>query len=255
MVTLTFQVAVFLLLAVFGFHALGVAKALPASSRYRAGWMLTGVTFALYAANGLVQSGLAIIAFQLGPDAAVYRFFLSVSPIANHSRSFMIFGLYFALAALLWNPQPQRSRLILLALLPVALMGVGAGYGMMEGNFDRARHYSATAVLDTVGFIVMGSLLFASMLRDTLDRLLWFSLAMNGFRSIIGVIFLSAMAWLGVPGAWSPPNWLLSATRVLFCLAMVALAYSRYRLARKGKPVPGMLQNAPAPGVMAGLSR
>lgn len=254
MLTLALQTLVFALLGVFGVHGVRVGKVLPASSRYRTGWVLTGATFILFSVNALVQSTLAASAFFSGRGTAAYDFYLSVSPAINHSRSFMIFGLYFALAALLWNPHPPRSRLILLSLVPVVAMFFGAGYGAIEGDFDRVRHYSTTAVLDTFGFIAMGSLLFASMLRDTLDRFLWFSLAASGLMSLMGVIFLSAMAWIGVPGAWGPPNWLLPAVRLLFGLGMVGLGYARYRLARKGSAVPGLLAPERSKSVMTGLA-
>lgn len=242
MTTLLLQNLSTLLLLGFGALAIVIAGGLDQQPvLYRASWHITGVVFALYSVDKLIQGVWGTAAFAVGPGVPLYDEYLRFAPAFNHSRTFLLFALYALLAAIAVKRTPVRRSLVWIVAL--AALTFGGTVGVLEGTLEAARHFSRTALLDTLGFVALGSILLLALVRDTADRLLWMALACQGFRSIIGVLFLAAMAWLDVPGSWTPPNWMIESVRVAFTFIMVLLAFARYRAMRRGTPVRGLLPN------------
>lgn len=209
-------------------------------------WRLTAWVFALYALDDVSQLAFATVAYVLGPESPIFTAYLWWAPIANHSRTFVVWSLYLGLAGLALSRPSARPHLVRGFPIVVLAMLVGGGMiGWSEGSFDAARHLSATAVLDTVGFVGLSGVLFLTMIRGTIDRALWFALVAYGSASVISSLFLAAMAWAGVAGAWTPPVYAMELVRLTFGSAMVALASWRLRLAWQGLPLAGLLGEEP----------
>lgn len=244
MLTLTLQTGVTLFLLCFSVYALLAARRLgtSASAGHAESWYAAGLFFAVYSANKLVQGGWGIAAFVAGSDAPVYAGYLRFAPVFNHSRTFLTFVLYGTLFWISYSRQLTLRQRIVAHGAAAAALGLGGTYGYFEGSLQAGRHYTATAIIDAGGFIVLAVLLFVLMLRDTIDRLLWFALVTHGFRSIFGVIFLAALAWADTPGGWTPPFWSIELCRLCFAGMMAWFAYQRYRYAGQRRPVPGLLQ-------------
>lgn len=241
MTTLVLQDAVAVLLVVYSLLALLVARRMAGDSRHRAAWLITGVVLGVYSLNNLVQVTFATVAYVVGREHHLYAMYEGFAPIGNHSRTLLVFVLYGALVWLaLRGPLTAVRWGVVLGAALLAMLG-GALLGWSEGPLDIARHFPATAMLDTIGFVALGSVLLLLMARDTIDRFLWFSLATYGFTSLIGALYLSAMAWFYVPGSWTPPNWQIQLWRAVLALVMVGLAARRLGLARRGRPVRGLL--------------
>lgn len=241
MTTLVLQASVALLRIVFCLLALLIARRMAGDPRHRGAWLITGVVLGVYSLNNLVQVTFATVAYLVGPEHRLYEMYMGFAPVGNHSRTLLVFVLYGALVWLaLRGPLTAVRWGVVLGAALLAMLA-GALLGWSEGPLDIARHFPATAMLDIIGFVALGTVLLLLMVRDTVDRFLWFSLATYGFTSIIGVLYLSAMAWFYTPGSWTPPNWQIQLWRAVLALVMVGLAARRLRLARRGKPVRGLL--------------
>lgn len=243
MLTLILQTGVTALLLCFSVFALLAGRASPPGvpPAHRSAWLVSGLVFGAYGINKLVQGVYGIMAFAAGQGAPVFTSYLRAAPVFNHSRTLLLYAFYGMLAWLAYRGRlGSRDTAAFWATGTLAVVAGGV-YGNVEGTLQAGRHFTATAVIDTAGFAILASLLFALMLRDTVDRLLWCALAAQGFRSIIGVIFLAAMAWLETPGTWSPPYWAIELCRFVLAGIMAGCAVRRYVLARRRASVPGLL--------------
>lgn len=245
MITLVLQSVCTVLLGTFTVLALLTARRLrSAPGDSPAAWMLVGCVFAFYVVDKAIQEVFGISAYFAGPQAPVWSFYLRLAPIADHSRTFLMFALYAGLAALPFRHRlGGHARTLAIAAVALTLVG-GALFGWTEGPFAPLRHLSRTAAIDVVGFIVLGATLLLLMVRSDVDRMLWFSIAVYGFTSVLGVLFLSALAWSGI-APWTPSPWSMQAMRCLFAALMAGLAWSRYRSILHGQRVQPMLQPMP----------
>jgi hypothetical protein len=241
MITLVLQSVCTLLLGAFAVLALRAARRLrstPGDSP--AGWKVAGVVFAVYVVDKALQEVFGIAAYFGGPEAPVYDVYMRLATMADHSRTFLIFALYGTLLALPFRHRLGRRAPALFAAAIVAMLVAGALLGWVEGPFT-PRHLALTAQIDVAGFIALGTTLLFLMLKSDVDRLLWFSIALYGFTSVLGVLFLSVLAWVG-SGSWTPAPWTMQFMRCIFAALMVTLAASRYRAAARGRQVRPMLE-------------
>jgi len=247
MITLVLQSVCTLLLGAFAVLALLCARRLrSAPGDSPSGWWVVGVVFSVYAADKALQEVFGIPAFFAGPQAPIWPVYMRIATMADHSRTFLIYTLYASLAVL-----PFRHRLGGLARplfvgAILATLAAGAALGWFEGAFAPLLHLTRTAEIDVVGFMALGSTLLFLMLKSDLDRLLWFSVATYGFTSILGVLFLSVLAWKDT-STWTPAPWTMQVMRCLFAAIMVYLAAERYRAARLGRQVRPMLEPVRVP--------
>jgi hypothetical protein len=231
-----------LLHLVFAVVALMVGRALPVhAGSQRMAWQMTGLVFVIFSAVDMAQLVFGTAVFLLGAEHPLYAVYMRWAPIANHSRTLVVWSLYLGLGALTFGGAPVLARLRRAhAGLAVAMLCAGGVIGWVEGPFDAARHLSLTSVMDAAGFIVLTILLFVLMLRDTVDRAMWFAILFYGSSSVMSSLFLAAIAWINAH-AWTPHPWVLEISRVAFTTAMVSMAVWRLRLARRGTPLPGLL--------------
>lgn len=242
MVTLVLQSIVPFLQLAFAVLALLTAVRLRRfASVQGVAWLITGVAFGMYAANSCIQVVLSIIAFRVGPGHPFFDWYLSYAPSADHSRSALI--LAFAASVLALSRRRDSGSVDLLPHVAafIAAMGMGFVLGRAEGPLSAARHFPITAAIDTAGIVILATVLFVVMVKDTVDRLLWSALAVHGLTMMMGILFLAALAWIETASAWTPPIWSLHLLRGVLTLVMVALAARRLRTARMGVPVPGLM--------------
>jgi hypothetical protein len=242
-ITLVLQSVCTLLLAAF------TALALLNARRLRSGhgdsyvaWLVTGVVFSVYVADKAVQEVFGVWAFFAGPTAPIFPVYLKLATIADHSRTLLVFVLYASMVALPFRHRlgRRRSRWMFVSAIAASLLA-GALLGWTEGSFLASRHLTRTAEIDTFGFVVLSATLLFLMFKSDVDRYLWFSLATYGFTSVLGVLFLSTLAWIGI-ATWTPAPWSMQLMRCVFAAVMILAAWWRYRAARQGRTVHPMLE-------------
>jgi hypothetical protein len=243
MITLTLQLAVAAAVAAFAVLSLLIARqhrGVP--EPHRSAWRVTAIVYLPYAVLQISQNTLAAVAYHVGEGHPLYRAYLVLAPVGNHSRTFVAFAFYAVLYLLArrgpFTPRGFRG----VAWATAAGLLVGAAVGVGEGPLVAVRHYIDTAFADMAGFAVMGALLLYLMVRDTVDRDLWFSIALHGITSLFGVLYLTRVSVMGMQ---APTQiWPLHAIRLFTMLLVAALAVHRYRMARRGRPVPGLLPDS-----------
>jgi hypothetical protein len=249
-ITILLQIAVAAALATFAVLSLLVARqghGMPAS--HRAGWQVTAIVFLPYTALQVCQNLFAGAAYVAGEGHPAYSTYLVVAPLANHSRTFLEFALYSGLVLVARRGALSPRALRAMAAVAAGFMMLGVAVGAGEGPLLAVRHYVNTALIDMAGFVVLGLLLLYLLAHDTVDRDLWLSLTLHGITSIFGVLYLTSFTIFGYGG--QSPIWQLHVIRLCCNVAVALLALHRYRMARLGKPVPGLL---PAPRTTAMLT-
>lgn len=234
---------------VFAVVALMVGRRLPAhEGGRRLAWQMAGLVFLVFSLVDMSQLAFGTTVFVLGPEHPLFKTYLRWAPVANHSRTLVVWSLYVSLWVLTLGGEralPWLRRAY--PVLAVVMLCAGGVIGWVEGPFDAARHLSNTSLMDAGGFIVLTSLLFVMMVRDTVDRALWIALLCYGTSSVMSSLFLAALAWINAD-AWTPSAWLMEVSRVLFTSGLVTMAVWRLRLARRGQPLAGLLgTNRPLP--------
>lgn len=242
MLVLALLVVGSILHSAFAVLALLVGRRLtPEAGSRRRAWQMVAFVYLLFAICHATQILFAITAFVLGPESSVFRAYLWWAPIGNHSRTLLVWSLYVSLGVLAFRGEagwPMLRRLY--PALAVGMLVLGGMIGRGEGAFNLVKHLTNTSLMDAVGFLGLATLLFVSMLRDTVDRALWFALLAYGCHSVVSSLFIAALAALGT-GAWTPAPWAMEASRIAFSSAMVGMAVWRLRLARRGVSLPGLL--------------
>jgi hypothetical protein len=237
MKTLTLQAVHSILFLAFGLTA--YAAALRIARRgggSDAWWHVAGITFAVQGVNGLLQDVLATRAYFAGQGAPAYEAYMWFAPLANHSRTFVMFTFCVSLSYFVLRRLPPLRDRSLFALILLG-MAAGAAYGFMEGSFDRRTHYTAVALLNVLELVSLLGLLYALLVRETSDRLLWGALATYAFGIALNIFWMIGLTNIGV--AWSPAPWHMAAYRVVLAGIMVAFAVRRLRLAGRGERVRG----------------
>lgn len=231
-----------LLHCAFAVLATLVARRLPVhAGSQRHAWQMVAFVYVLFAASHLSQMVFATSAFVAGPRSGVFQAYMVYLPISNHSRTLVVWGLYLLLAVLALRGA-ESWRVLRRVYVPVAvgMLVLGGVIGGVEGTFNLVRHLTNTSVMDAVGFLGATTVLFLTMLRGTIDRALWFAIFLYASSSVMSSLFIAALTSMGT-GAWTPPPWVLEASRIAFSSAMVGMAVWRLRLARRGVSLPGLL--------------
>jgi hypothetical protein len=240
MLTLFLQLAVPVVLGAFAVLALLISRqprGVP--EPHRTAWRVAAIVYLPYTAVHLSQNLFACAAYFAGAGHPVYRAYLWAAPLANHSRTFVSFVLYAALFLLTWRGSLSPRQLRGVAWATGAGMLIGAGLGVAEGPLLAVTHFINTAFADIAGFVVLGALLLYLIVRDSVDRDLWFAVALHGIISLLGALYLTAMSLIG----YGRPSgiWQLHLIRVITMLLIAGFALHRYRKARQGIAVPGMV--------------
>jgi hypothetical protein len=241
-ITLVLQSVCTLLLAAFTALSLLIARRLrPENGDSRVAWLVVGVVFSVYVVDKAVQEVFGVWAYFAGPGSGIFPVYLRLATMADHSRTLLMFVLYGSLLALPFRHRlGSRARWMFVSAIALALVA-GAVLGWAEGPFNPSLHLTRTAQIDTAGFIVLASTLLFLMFKSDVDRYAWFSIATYGFTSVLGVLFLSTIAWIGFVD-WTPAPWSMQMMRCIFAAAMILVAWRRYHLALRGRRVHAMLE-------------
>ena len=243
MITILLQNLAAALMLTFGTLAYRTATYSAFSHVQRNMWRLTGMAFLISGIINAFHKSWATWAFIVGAGTDVYTSYLQWTPALNYSRTFLGFMFAVLLFVLVRSGGEATTRRWLIltgALLFAAVMG--GIVGILEGPHSTSRHYSTIALYDTLLMLALFSALLIAHVNHAMDRHLWISITIFAVVGGFNVIWLSALAWFDVPGAWSPRPWQTQLYSVLALLAMTALAYRRFLLARRGVRVPALLE-------------
>ncbi|HEX8358532.1 MAG TPA: hypothetical protein VF613_00325 [Longimicrobium sp.] len=251
--TLILQSVVAALYLVYGAAALAAARRMGSAwQSNRLAWYLTGWTFTLFALCSAVQHAFSFPAYFGGPGSYVYVQYLRWAPVANHSRTFLVLGYCAGVAVLIARRRTANNGLRPFLIASLLVMSVlGALYGWHEGSLREQYHFSAVAVLDAVELVILLSCLFAALVTEAVDRLLWYALGTYTFNVALNIIWMIALAGWGV--GWTPAPWQMQAYRTVLGAVAAGLAVRRYVLARRGVFVPGLIGDGPRrPALLTG---
>jgi hypothetical protein len=236
MLTFTLQCAFALgLVAVAAFAAV-IARRAAGTVWQRAGWSMVASAFTLFSVDVAAQLSFGGLAMATGRTSAIMTAYLLVTPLLNHSRTFLMLA---AAVLLVWlalrrrEPGPE-DWMITWAALGAGLV-VGAAVGLAEGGFIPAVHYTAVAEWDLVELVVLLVTLFVLLKRDRIDRYLWTLLAVYALSVALGIFWETLQSQFGRAGMWYPPIWTLAAVRAGFFWAMAAIALSCWRAVNAGQ--------------------
>lgn len=244
MLTLFLQSGLSIILLLFGSMALVIARrGTTCSDPIRAAWFLTGVTFVIFSLHHSIQNVGAMWAFLAGPDTVVYSRYLMWAPVGNHSRTFLGVAFHGALVILVSRSKAPTRRFWTLTFVAFfSAMCLGGLFGWTERLREFEAHYSATALLDIVGLVLLLWALFVASVKGTMDRLHWLCIATYALMLVLGVLWHTALVWIRVPGAWAPSPLHMHVYRVVLGGVMVAVAAYRIGLANRGVYVPGLFE-------------
>lgn len=187
-----------------------------------AAWRLVALPFVLSGVHGLLHNALAVRAFFSPAECDARALWMAVKAVSNDGRGLLMFGFALMLLALLCARYPlRRVTPGEWAAALLAWMGAGSAVGLLEGPFSGA-HYMVVAVTSAATLLCLLLALWVAMLRGALDVLLWAALVIYAERETIAVGITSLFPFVG--------------------------AGARLRLARRGRPVPSLLEATLAGG-------
>jgi len=241
--TLSLQWLVGAVSLLLGLTALLVARRVGADApTHRASWLLVGIALVMVSMVDVTQSTAAFAAVWAGVGSAIYEQYIRWAPALNYSRT----GGEIALGGLLIlvayrGAGASRFRRESVAILLVGMLA-GAALGVLEGAMVTRVHFSVGAFWNTVEMGVLACALVAALARSSMDWILWLIVTIKMISQAISTIWLIALAWVGVEGAWIPEPWLKQLFIVVVSSLMLGLALWRLTLARRGTSVPALLQ-------------
>lgn len=211
------------------------------AGRYRVSWRITGLALLLIGAIATLQNVHGARAILHGEGSRAWAGYMRWAPAWNHSRELVPFALAFLLLG--YSLAPRHSRLDrgwIPPLVIAAASAAGAGIGWLEGSLDFALHFQRVAVLDSVALLLLVCALSSAMIMDVVDRLLIASLLAYAIPLPLNALWF---AWMvaHVDAGWRPSPLSMQFYRLAFGSLCMGLALRRWRLARRGAFVHGLL--------------
>ncbi|HEX8358531.1 MAG TPA: hypothetical protein VF613_00320 [Longimicrobium sp.] len=212
--------------------------------RYRRTWRTTGLALLLIGVSASLQNVHGALAIFHGEGSRAWNGYMRWAPAWNHGREAVLFALALLLLASALAPRRLRvDRGWTPALALLGACAVGSLLGWLEGSLDFAPHFRRVAVLDAIGLLLLAFAVAACMMADVVDRLLIVALVAYAVPLPLNALWFAWMA-SHVNGGWSPSAASMQVYRIAFDLMGAAVAVQRWRLARRGAYVSGLL---PAP--------
>jgi hypothetical protein len=236
-----------------GLVALWVARRESAASPRRPAWLLTGWVWLVHGIIQLAQNLWGSWAMMSAPDSGVMGGYLAWAPALNHSRTFLWLAACLVLVWLTFAPRPPDASawgMVIAALGAGAV--AGAGFGHVEGALRPLTHYSNVAVLDALELVLFLGTLFATLLRDRVDRYLWAGLLVWALTVAINILWFAALSLVEDSRAWTPSPSAMGVYRAGLLSLLLAVFLRRLALARRGVPVAGFVPE-PRPTGALGL--
>jgi hypothetical protein len=233
---------------VAGLLALRVARTGAGDPFHLAAWRLAGIGFVVHAADKALQNVLGGIAIEGGKGSAAMRLYLGLAPEMDHSRTFLLMGMFAGLLLLaLRRAAPDRAFWRVAAAFMAVGFAAGVGVGYAEGHFATTLHFGRVVLWDVAELLLVLTTMFVLLVTSRADRPLWAFLGAYATSLALGVFWFEIFAYLDVPGSWQAAVWPVHAQRILFNSLMALAAGWRLSIAATGKPVPGMLEVRPTP--------
>jgi hypothetical protein len=227
----------------FGALALRIAARLRDSDSRRATWLLTGICFSVFGANGALAAGFSNWAFAAGPGSTAWNLWLVWLPSGNYSRLLTVLAFAGALLAMCLRAR-SAAALVRPAVVATGLALVaGVGLGLAEGTAGSGVHIPRYAVINAVLVVLLLGALLAAAATDATDQILWAAVALYALKNALTVILLTTVAW--VEHVRQVPPETLFAMHLVAWAAMILLALRRYRLATRGRYVPAIFERSP----------
>lgn len=243
MTTLVLQSVVTVLSLVFAVLAWRIARARTGvPDEHRAAWILVAVAFMWRVGTTFPQNLAAIRAYLSGPGSSFYETYLHWAPVINHGRALPASALGFGLVLLPRLRTCTPTRIWRWSTLVVLVLFLGGAYmGWREGRTS-AFHLSALAVFNSVEMVGLLAGLLVGLFTSSLDRHLWLLLAVYALHLAFNIVWLSALTGFFVPNEWYPSPKAMQIYALAAYAAMIALVVRRLLHARRGIPVPALLE-------------
>lgn len=251
MLTVTLQIAAAAVSLVFGWLAWRVGResvAAFARPSHRTGWWLTGVAFLGIGVSSVVQSSAAAIAYAAGRGSWAWDQYLHWMQPGIYGRVGLLVALAGLLVALALRGRGgvgfRRFSLAAYSALLLAGMVAGGLQGEVVGR--GGAHFHAFALVSSGEVALLLVALIVTLMRYALGRYLWMCLALYTAVLTINVGLFSALAWVDIPGAWTPPPGSSQTYTLVGYILMIALAHRRLALARRQQRVRSLLEPLPS---------
>jgi hypothetical protein len=246
--TFNLEVANAVLLLTSALLCLAASRIAMPNPFHRAAWRLTGASFTVHALHLILQHLFGGVALRAGARSATMAAYLRWTPVFDHGRTFLLYGLFLGLVLLaVYRREPDRSFWRAAAALVAGGFAVGSALGLAEGPFSIVGHFSAVAIWDVAELLLLMAALFALLITSRADRALWALLSAYGTILALGVFSFLVLSQYGLRDSWHPAPWTLQAERMVFHTLMVLVAGWRVRAGRRGRPVPAMLDRRVRP--------
>ena len=141
---------------------------------HRAAWRLAGASFTVHALHLILQHLFGGLGLSAGGESPTMAAYLRWTPVFDHARTFLLYGLMLGLLLLAAYPrEPDRRFWRIATALLVAGFVAGSGLGLVEGPFRVAGHFTAVAEWDVVELLLVMTTLFVLLVTSRADRALW----------------------------------------------------------------------------------
>lgn len=233
-----------------GIVGLLVARRVVHPTAHHLAWAIAGSAFALAGVIKVAQNAYGTVALVAGSGSPTWNRYLTWAPTFDHSRTGILATLFLLLLVLL---VPHRSWAAIErsgypwwkwagVLCAGGFAGAAAGWVQGWGDF---LHFRNVTISDTAELLLVLVSLFALLLRERVDRLLWMVLSLYAVNLSLNVLLLSAWMETGrLDGVLSLLP--MHVSRIMIGAVMVGLALRRLALAKHGTLVPGLLASLPS---------
>ena len=232
-------------LFLFGLLALQVRRRAGPARRDRATLAWSAATAYGLSGGGYsaVHAARAAASYVVGYGSAYGKWVGSWAIEASLARGVVavVFGAMLLALMVMRHRLHHLTRSMPLVLALTALVATIVVVQMPIQPSDYFGVSVSLAVLNGLTAILIMGALFAAVLNDGMDQLLWLSLALYALKETLSVSQLAVMAWWSL-APQSDVYYFFMASGVVLGAAMCAVAVRRLRLATQGRRVPALFE-------------
>lgn len=249
MVSYLYQLVASGLLLLFGLQALWVLRGAGPARRDRVtlAWSLGASYFLVCGGYSALHAGVAAVGWLMGTGSAPTRLAMTWGISANLARGVMAAGFGAMLLALMVARGRGIYRLVrtapatfavtgVTATLVARLLGVDTLFGLGTG----------LAVLAMLTAMLLMGALWAAVLNDGMDQLLWLGMVLYALKETATVSQMAVLAWWTL-APHREVYYFHYASAVALGTGMCLLAARRLRLAQAGRRVPALFERLYTP--------
>ncbi|HEX6037340.1 hypothetical protein [Longimicrobium sp.] len=244
MVTYLYQLVASGLLLLLGLQArLVLRRAGPARrDRVILAWSVCASYFLVCGGYSAFHAVSAAVGALMGTRSLLFHWVMAWAISANLARGMVAVAFGALLLVVMLAKRRETYRLVQLAPLifaVVAITGtVAARLLRVESLFGLS---TGLAVLSMLTAMLLMGALWAAVLNDGMDQLLWFCMVLYGLKETLMVSQMAVLAWWTV----APQRdifYFFYASNVVLSTAMCVVAARRLRLAGAGRRVPALFE-------------